>query len=207
MRMWSGVIKYIRALIPFLSLISIYTGCSSRPTVVFIIRDSSTMEFMIPNEIQPMITALNQAGYRTIVANEAGQTIKAGKEQLNVDYKLKDVDIQKCIGVVVPCCASGPMPKPNTESAIHLIKSALSLNIPIAAQYSGIDLLVLSGLPKEIKLARSFMFASPDTPPGIVIDKNVVTSGTCPWMARYQGSRACTEELMKDFINILPERN
>jgi hypothetical protein len=192
------------SIVLFSGLLFITLSCSPRPTILMIIRDSSTMEYMIPNEILLMKNIANKAGYRIHIASETGAKIEAGKENLSPDFKFSEVDINKYIGLIIPCCASGPMPKPNTEAAKKLVGAAIELKLPIAAQYSGIDLLVLSGLSKDTKLARSFLFASTDTGPGVVVDKNIVTSGTCPWMARYQKSTAGTENLMKEFINQLP---
>lgn len=179
-------------------------GCSSRPRIVMLVRASATMEFMIPNEIRPMIERLTAAGYQVDIASETGEKIKAGKEKLAPDCSFAQVDLNRYVGLVVPCCASGPMPKPNTEAAIRIARLAIERKLPIAAQYSGIDLLVIAGLPKETRLARSYLFASAETGPGVVQDGNLVTSGTCPWMARYQNSSQMTEALMTQYIALLP---
>ncbi|MGE5401639.1 MAG: DJ-1/PfpI family protein [Ignavibacteriales bacterium] len=178
--------------------------------VLLIARDSSLMlEFMLKNEVSVMISMLKEAGYNVVVASISGKTLKAGSETLTPDLKLADVKVEDYAGFVIPGMASEDFdPKTNEPEAVEIVKKAAALGKPIAAQLSGVGILGAAGVLKGKMFAMDPVLKDmvPDgiyMGSGVVQDGNIVTSGTCPWMAEMSGRKDGTPELIQRLIALI----
>jgi putative intracellular protease/amidase len=166
----------------------------------------SGLRLMIQEEVMAMVHQLEEAGYAVVIASASGQKIKAGDIELNVDKKFADIDVQDYVGIVVPCMGEADHAIP--PKAVELIRAAYARNIPIAAQQSGVELLGAADILKGKKFAiasylQSSIKEGQFVGTGVVEDGLIITSGTCPYMAKNEGGKDGTVELMKDFVELL----
>jgi putative intracellular protease/amidase len=163
--------------------------------VLLIAREVSLdMELMISQEVMPMVTLLEQAGYSVDVATESGQPIIAGSARLVPNAKLADLRAEDYVGIIIPCMAAGDFADSIPPSAVPLIKNVAKAGKPIAAQ-NALEMLGAAGL---IKFGTKVADA-----PGVVVTGNMVTSFNCPYMARSNGKGTDTRKLIEAFVKLL----
>ena len=203
--------KYIGLSLCIIGLFfALLSGCANRrPVVLLIARETSdNMALMLEKEVNPILAKLKEAGFQVTVASESGAKIVSGQMALTVDKKLEDVKIHDIIGVIVPCMAAGGTQKAIPHNAVELVADASKAAIPLAAQQSGVEILGLAGALRGKNFAiaeasRGYIKDGTFKGVGVVRDGNIVTSGTCPFMAAEYGLKDGTEELITQFIAVL----
>jgi putative intracellular protease/amidase len=171
-------------------------GQGSRRILVLVREVSEDMEFMIKNEVQPMIEQVKEAGYNVVIASESGKPITTKNQKLVPDVKLADAAILDYDGVIVPCMMAGSMPNKAPAAGVVLLREAAAAGLIIAAQHS-IEMLVPAGLTKGRRFANS---------PGVVVDGKLITSWNCPYTALNNGKPVDTYALIEAFLKEISER-
>jgi putative intracellular protease/amidase len=166
------------------------------------------MELMLTNEVGVMTSLLEKAGYKVIVASASGQPLVGSTTTLKPDLKLADVKVEDYAGFILPCLAPPEAGFKVPPDAAEIVKKGVTLGKPLAAQIVGIFTLskagVLSG--KQFAMLSGYERYIPEgiyKGAGVVQDGNIVTSGTCPYMARRYGGTDGTVELTQKFIALL----
>jgi putative intracellular protease/amidase len=189
-----------------LSLSGLPAVADSNGKILVIVKDNSiAMDLMLNQEIGAMSYFLEEAGYIPVFATSSGEALKGQQSELQPDLKLADVDISDYVGVLVPCMAMGlGMGRGITEDAVRLIRRADALNIPIAAQGGGVEILARAGVldhrhfscyKRNIKAGTSSIYDGL----GISQDSIIITSGTCPYCATAEAADR-TADLAKQLI-------
>jgi putative intracellular protease/amidase len=185
--------RFLLALITFGTVLlpSILFAETTRQILMIAREVSEDMEFMIKNEVQPMLNQIREGGYSIIIATESGKELTAHAQRLVPDLRLDDVKIADYCGVIVPCMMVGYLKDSVPKAAVELIKQAYEADLPIAAQNSN-ELLTPAGLTKAKKVAYSA---------GVVVDGNLITSWNCPATALDNKKPIDTEKLVAEFLN------
>ncbi len=212
--MGKGIKKSIIALIILGSCLVLFS--SGNPKVLLVARESPSVdiELMLTQEVGVMLTILREAGYQVVVATESGSPLTSETVKLKPDLTLDEVDIDEYEGIIMPCMGisfSAQVP----SKAVELVKQAVSSELPIAAQVSSLFILAEAKalLGKKFALHHDFA-AQGDTRfdgahymgLGVVQDGNIVTSGTCPFMAKTKGLTDGTPELTNTFIKLIQKK-
>ena len=182
-----------------------------KPKVLLIPRGRSSSDFMITEELGVMRTMLEDAGIKVHVATDNGEPYEGDEITIKVDTTLSEADINDYVGLIMPCMALG-LPGPVYPEAIQLVKEAVAKGIPVAAQYGSVVTL------SEADVLEGIQFAGPDMVSrwvgdekymgyGVVQDGNIITSGTCPHMAKESGRPDGTPELTSLFIEAIKEQS
>lgn len=160
---------------------------------------------MLTKEVGVMKSTLEKAGFTVVVASVSGQLISGGTATLKPDMKLADVKVEDYAGFIVPCMASYEF----APATVEIVKKAATLGKPIAAQVSGVFFLAKAGVLDGRQFAQSTGYENyvPNKGiykgEGVVQDGNIVTSGSCPQMARAGRGQDGTTELTQKFIALL----
>jgi len=192
-------------------------NAQDKPAVLLIARGEASpggeraLKTDIDKEANTIIDRLHALGYAVDVASESGNPIQAGGSELKVNMKLSDVQVQRYIGVIIPCMAQPHDTIP--PEAVKILQEAKNTNIPVAAQQSGVEILGAAGLLKGRNYAVGESAQEFDSNlkdgifkgVGVVQDGNIVTSGICPWLAEYHAGQLKdgTEELVVTFVGLL----
>jgi hypothetical protein len=97
---------------------------------------------------------------------------------------------------------------PPDARSVDIVRQAWRLGIPIGAQNSGVFTLGQAGVLKgkrfavQAENASSFPGAT-FAGVGVVVDGNVVTSGTCPYRAQERNKPDGTAELTQKFLALI----
>ena len=169
---------------------------------------SMDMELMLTKEVGVMVSMLDKAGFKVVVASASGQPIVGGIRTLWPDLKLADVRVDDYVGFIFPCMGVPLFPPRLPSEAFRVAKEAVAQGKPVAAQVSGVVTLGTAGVLEGKQFA-----ASPRTRPlvpggiykgyGVVQDGNIITSGTCPYIATNWGRPDGTLELTQKLIDSL----
>lgn len=179
--------------------------------VLLIVRDfSPDMAYMLEKEVGPMTQMLRDGGYRVVIASDSGKPIAAANLTLTVDTRLSRVHVTDDAGVIIPCLAAGDAPANIRvpQSAVKLVKEAVEAGIPVAAQNSGVEILAKADVMKGRQFAID-QFYSGLVPggvfkgTGVIQDGKVITSGTCPYLARETGRPDGTVDLTRKLIETM----
>jgi putative intracellular protease/amidase len=178
--------------------------------VLLVIGDerSEDMELMLNQEVGVMVSMLEAAGYDPVVASASGQPLVGGATTLTPDMKLADVNVDDYAGFMFPCLAVPLEPPRPPAEALEIAKQAAVQGKPVAAQIGGVATLGMAGVLDGKR------FAGPDgmgpfypkgtyQGTGVVQDGNIMTSGTCPYMAKMTGMQDGTPELTQKLIDAL----
>lgn len=183
-------------------------GAETKGRVLMIVRsgNQAAVDFMLAKEVGVMKSTLTEAGFTVVTTTATGEAIKGSTKSLVPDLKLSDAEITDYRGFILPCMAAGNMPVP--EEAVAIVQKALALGKPIAAQNSAVQILSEAGALKgrhfAIEAALTSRVADGTCDGiGVVQDGNIVTSGTCPFVARVLRKPDGTVELTKKFIDLL----
>ena len=153
-----------------------------------------------------MVSMLEKAGYKVVVASASGNPLVGSATTLKPDLKLVDVKVEDYAGLILPCLApSAPEVPPD---AAEIVKKAVALGKPVAAQLNGVATLARAGVlsGKQFAALSGYEKSVPDgiyKGEGVVQDGNIVTSGICPYMARAGRGQDGTTELTQKFIALL----
>lgn len=193
-------------------------GCSSinndlnatdKQRVLLIPRDQNSSDFMITEELGVMRSMLEDAGFEVDVATVTGEPYEGAEIVIEADVALSDVDISDYVGIIMPCMARG-LPGIVYPEAVQLVEEAVANGIPVAAQFGAVVTLWKAGVLEEVRFAGPQMIANSVGEEnfvgfGVVQDGNIITSGTCPHMAKSTGRPDGTQELTQKLIDTINE--
>jgi putative intracellular protease/amidase len=200
--------KMLGLMVLFCILVSGQTlGAESKGKVLMILRTSypGLTDMMLVKEAGGMKALLNEAGFDVVTATAFGELVKGATASLQPDLRLDDVQVNDYVGVVVPCMGSNDPP---IAKAVEIVSQAWKMGKPLAAQNGGVFTLGQAGAlkgkrftcqPEDAHWIADGIYAGI----GVVVDGNVVTSGTCPFMANQLNKPDGTAELTKKFIALL----
>jgi putative intracellular protease/amidase len=182
--------------------------------VLMYIQDNSMdLNFMLTNEVAKMKQILEQAGFEVDIASISGEILKTESMTVKPDIILSKVNIRKYSGFIVPCMA--PKDTIVTQQEKNFIKEVVKEGKPLAAQTSAVLILaeacVLYG--KKFAMEENLINLSPEfknavySGIGVVQDGNIITSGTCPMMAKMTGIKEGTAELTNKLIQTIKSKN
>jgi putative intracellular protease/amidase len=180
----------------------------SKPKVLLVLREKSTaVDLMLSREVGVMIAALKAAGFAVVVASASGRPIGRSLSKIEPDLKLAEVRVGDYVGLLLPSMAVG-LTAPVSAELIRIVRRAAALKIPLAAQHGSVVVLHRAGLLKKKKYAfqRRLFDEGEYRGPGVVRDGDLITSGTCPFLARDTDRPDGTETLTRLFIEAMSER-
>jgi len=176
--------------------------------VLLWVESSQAMELMLTKEVGVMVSMLEKAGYKVVVASASGNPLVGGATTLKPDLKLADVKVDDYAGLILPCLAPTMAGTVIPPEAAEIVRKAVTLGKPVAAQVAGVFTLskagVLSG--KQFAIAAPYVSYVPEgiyKGAGVIQDGNLITSGTCPFMARAGTFPDGTAELTQKLIDAL----
>ena len=170
---------------------------------------SADMDFMLTNEVGVMLDMLEDAGVHADVALPEGQALEGQSERLEADLALDDVVVSEYDGVLLPCTAAG---FERNEITVEIVREAEAIGLPVAAQYGSVFMLAEAGVLTDRHYALDAPIPSwiiedegggTYSGTGVVQDGDVITSGTCSYMARETGRPDGTPELTRLLIDAL----
>ncbi len=183
-------------------------GMESKGKILMVIRngDPDAADFMLSQEAAVMKLRLESSGYAVVVATVDGQPARGSSFSLKADLKMADVQVADYKGFIIPCMAAGDSPIP--PESVQIVKKAMAMKKPIAAQNSAVFILSQAGATKGRRFAIEADLASwvkdgTYSGIGVVQDANLVTSGTCPYMAAQLGKPDGTPELVQRFVALI----
>lgn len=183
---------------------------AKRVLVLITVETSNDMELMLTKEVGVMVSMLEKAGYKTVVASPSGQPLVGRATTLKPDLKLADVKGDDYAGFILPCLSPGTTvgfgPKP--PEAIEIVKKAVAQGKPVAAQLSAVDVLSKAGVlkGKQFSMISQYVQYFPDgvrKGSEVVQDGNIITSAICPNAAKVGGVPDETAELTQKLIDAL----
>jgi putative intracellular protease/amidase len=171
------------------------------------LEQSDDMELMLTKEVAVMVSMLEKAGYEVVVASASGEPITGGTTTLTPDLKLADVKVDDYAGFMFPCLAVD-MDLPPPAEAVRIATEAVAQGKPVTAQNGGVVTLSAAGVlnGKQFALLEdpgAYMPGGIYKGTGVVQDGNIITSGTCPYMAKMTGMTDGTPELIQKLIDSL----
>lgn len=197
-------------------------SCQENRKVLLLAREQSRnvelMEIELTLEVNVMIDLLKAAGFQVMVASLTGTPIVAESVTLTPHYKYSDVNVQDYIGLIIPCMAHpfGWGEDPENKAATEIVRQAVALGKPVAAQTTGVVILAdagaLDGKPFAMRDDKVVYVKSKGFHKGhgVIRDGNIITSGVCPGTVggfgtsgRYKSDG--TKELTQQFIHMLSE--
>jgi putative intracellular protease/amidase len=197
-------------------LIVILSTCKKEPPeILLFIKDGSPeLGYMLINEVGKMSEIIKQSGFDVTIATVSGDILKTDSISLTPDIKLNDAKVDDYAGFIFPCMASNTI----QPEAVAFVKKIANEGKPIAAQLGGILFLGEAGVLKGKKFAfKDEKDANPGMFPmfidamfsgrGVIKDGNIITSGTCPMMAKAFGYKDGTAELTLSLIDAIKENN
>ncbi len=172
---------------------------------------SADTDFMLEKEIGVMVQMLTLAGYGYDVATSSGKTIKGSQHELRVDLRISEVNLANYLGLLMPCMAAGGVPSwHSSPDQIALVKAADALKLTVAAQASSVIILAEAGILLGKKYAYYWdptglnkgFDGSIYSGTGVVQDRNIITSGNCPYVTIEYGKSHVdgTKELTENFL-------
>lgn len=179
-----------------------FSGCATEPRILLYTREGSgDLEFMLNDEVEVMMSMLNEAGLRVVVATLYEEPFYGASDTFKPDLLLKDVKVSKYAGFLLPCMAAG-QPGIIESQAVEMVKQAAAQGKPIAAQHGSIHTLARAGLlaGKRYAMGLAVFPEGIYSGTGVVQDGVVITSGICPELARETGKPDGTAELTRKLI-------
>ena len=188
---------------------------TAKPKVLLYIQDNSMdLNFMLTNEAGRMKQILGQAGFVVDIATISGEILKTDSMSVKPDIKLSEVNIREYSGFIMPCMATRDTIVSPEE--INFVKKVVNSGKPVAAQNGAVCILAKAGVLKAKKFAleESIKDMFPEifknavySGFGVVQDGNIITSGSCPMMARMTGHKDGTDELTNKLIEAIKAKN
>ena len=203
-----ALIVFAMALAPTTAL----TETNGNQVLLIAYEQSLDMELMLTKEVGVMVSMLDKAGFKVVVASASGQPIVGGIRTLWPDLKLADVKVDDYVGFIFPCMAIEFEPSRLPREAFRVAKEAVAQGKPVAAQAGGVVTLGTAGVleGKQFALSRKPGAPIKGLVPGgvykgygVVQDGNIITSGVCPYIAKHWGRPDGTLELTQKLIDSL----
>lgn len=181
----------------------------SSKVLLFIREGSMDLESMLRDEVRVIEATLEEAGFRVEIATITGAPMSAGSAALKPGLKTADVAMAEYAGFILPCMAVNDYEVQPDAEAVALVKEAVALGIPVAAQLGSTRTLAKAGVLNGKKYASALEFDDPYfagsifSGMGIVKDGDIITSGICPYMASNEGIKDGTKDLTLALINTI----
>ena len=166
---------------------------------------SEDLLLALSKESGVMLKLLEDEGYEVLIATETGNEIKTSDYQLIPDMTLEEVNVKDYIGIIMPCMNAGTDPKKISEESIRIVKEAVENGIPIAAQLGSVLVLEKAEIwsPDLAEIPVTDQYRSWGGGDAVYTYDKIITSGTCPFLAKHNKATDRTEELTKTFISML----
>jgi putative intracellular protease/amidase len=184
---------------------------NNAPKILLFIKEGSTqLEYMLTNEVGKMSEIIKQSGFEVTIATISGEVLKSDSITVKPDFKLSEVNIDEYAGVIIPCMTLDLA----TPEMITFVKTTIEKGKPIAAQAGSVTLLANAGILNGKKYAYNHD-ASTETDfessifsgTGVVQDGIIITSGTCPYIAKETGWQDGTRKLTETLIETIKAKN
>jgi putative intracellular protease/amidase len=176
--------------------------------LLYIEGESMELEYMLIHEVNKMREILKQSGFEVTIATISGEILKTDSVTVKPDLKLTDVNIADYAGFIMPCMAVSDTIITSEEK--NSVRKAVNSGKPIAAQLGAVWILAKAGVLNSKKYA---LFEDPSMASefknaiysgrGVVQDGLIITSGTCPWMAKESGYPDGTAMLTQTLIDAI----
>jgi putative intracellular protease/amidase len=204
----------MKQLILLFFLLNILIPDKKEPSKVLLyIEDNSfQLQYMLVHEVGRMSELLKQSGFEVKTASLTGEIFKTDSLTLKPDFKLSVVNVKDYAGFIMPCMATGDTTV--TAEEINFAKKIVKEGKPIAAQLGAVLILAKAGVLNGKKFAwadeqdeninmfpafRGGIYSGR----GVVRDGLIITSGTCPMMAKMRGHKDGTDELTLTLIDAI----
>lgn len=193
-------------------------GAESKGQVLMLLRggmgtDSGigVVDYAIIKEFGVMKTTLEDAGFSVVVATIDGKPVGGKRISVTPDLAFSDVKMADYKGLLVPCMDASETP----AESVQIVKAALAIGIPVAAQNGGVMVLSMAGGLKGKNFAMAEYFVTGEGKQyfnpgggtyrgdGVVQDGKIVTSGICPVMALFVKKPDGTLELTQKLIALM----
>ncbi len=165
---------------------------------------SHILEYMLTHEVKVMMSMLEESGFEVVVATTSGRPLIGKSITVEPDLRLADVDMAEYSGVIMPCMSAG-IPGSVPEEAVEIVKEAVASGKPVAAQHGSVTILGVAGVleGKQYTYKNDQFKEGKYMGYGVVQDGNIITSGTCPYMAIRPDRTDGTPELTLKLIQRL----
>ena len=192
-----------------IGLFGVSIEAKSSSKVLLILREGTSLldgakaEASFREEVGVMISMLEKAGFKVVVASPSGQPVVGSFTTLVPDLKTAHVKSRDYVGVIMPCVALGEQERmgarrpPVDSESIKIIKQALAEGKPVAAQDASIYLLAEAGVlagKRYASVTDVYKFFGDSRFKGaiyseerVVKDGKIITSGICPDVHGYLG--------------------
>ena len=188
------------------------SGKKEPAKVLLYIEDSSELQYMLVHEVGRMSELLKQSGFNVKTATLTGEILKTDSLSMKPDFKLSGVKIKEYSGFIMPCMA--PRDSTVTSEEIDFARNIVKEGKPVAAQLGAVLILAKAGVLNGKKYAWADeqdenvnMFPAFKggiySGRGVVQDGLIITSGTCPMMAKMRGYQDGTDELTRTLIEVI----
>jgi putative intracellular protease/amidase len=160
---------------------------------------------MVDKELAVMKDLMEKSGLTVVISTPTGQELSSTSRSIKPNHKLSEIDPSEYQGVIIACMAGG-RPGHIPWEALEIVKFMFSKGLPVAAQDGAVCILgdagILKGkrysLHQQVLYIRDGIYSGK----GVVVDGNVITSGTCPFIASAE-SPDCTTMLTEKFIEMV----
>jgi putative intracellular protease/amidase len=207
----------MKQLIFLFFLLSILLSCKKEPpkVLLYIEDNSEQLQYMLIHEVSRMSELLKQSGFEVKTATLSGEILKTDSMTLKPDFKLTGVNIQNYAGFIMPCMASRDSTV--TSEEINFAEKIVKEGKPVAAQLGAVLILAKAGVlngkkyawaaeqNENVKMYPAFQ-GGIYSGIGVVRDGLIITSGTCPMMAKMKGHKDGTDELTRTLIEVIKEK-
>jgi putative intracellular protease/amidase len=182
-----------------LGLCSLPAFAKAPETVLLLIsrENGRNPELMLTMEVGVMLNLLKQAGFRVKVSAPSEREITGTISSLKPDLKNSEVRLADYAGFVLPCMAQPTGAEGVAPEFIKLVQQITATGKPVAAMMSSIDILRKAGVLEGRTIAAQ------NSRPPCVVDRNLVTSMMCPYMAQEMGEKDAVADVMRAFIGLL----
>jgi len=159
---------------------------------------------MLTHEVGVMLSMQDEAGLQAVIATGYEDSYSGSDTPLENDILLQDVNVADCEGFLLPCMAAGVRGS-IVDDAVEMVTEAAVQGKPDAAQYGSVFTLARAGLldGKHYAFEHAAFPEGIHDGTGVVQDGNIITSGTCSYMARSSGRPDGTPELTRKLIEAI----
>lgn len=178
-------------------------GTGKLPVLMIAQEGSEDINIAVINEAGRMIDMLSAAGYKVVVATESGKPLVAEGRTITPQIQTAAVRTEDYCGLIMP--SMNAESTGITSSAVSVVKQMAAQGKPIAAQRGSVGALADAGLLEGLEYSADWMVATDGqwVPNSVVQVGRIITSGGCPYSARFERTIDGTEELTEGFIVVL----
>ena len=179
---------------------------AQKQKVLLIAREGSVdLDMMVTKELAVMKELLEKSGLTVVISTSTGQKLLSTGAGIKPNCKLSEIEPSDYQGVIIACMAGG-RPGHIPSEAVKIVEFIFSKGLPVAAQDGAVCILADAGILKGKKYAlhKETLYISDGiySGKGVVVDGNLITSGTCPY-ATSEESPDCTTMLTEKFIGMV----